>query len=85
MSVTLKPGEIYNKSKIQWIRLPNTLGNRKVNVLETFIAKNCKCEKHPAKVFILDCEYMCVECTTVNQFMWMKRPDNLEQFKKDMT
>ena len=69
-----------------WIKLPPELSGasgRKVSIKETFIAKVCKCGKHPAKVLILDCDYMVVECLTIG-YMWMTKPSNIEGFKRLM-
>ena len=69
--------------KPQWIKLPQELGGTKSNIIDSFVAKVCKCGKHSANVMILDCNYMVVECTT-NGYMWMTKPSNIEQFKKTM-
>ena len=89
----LKPGQspVYRSEdgdilavgcKPQWIKLPKQLGGRRVNILDSFVARSCKCGKHPANVMILDCDYMIVECT--NGYMWMNKPNDIEQFKKTM-
>lgn len=67
-----------------WVKLPKQLGGRKVNVCEEFISKNCKCGNHPSRVLILDCDYMCIECSKNLGFMWFKKPADIEQFKRHM-
>ena len=44
-----------------WIDLPPELGGQRVNVLDVFMAKVCKCGLHPAKVLILEGQYLVVE------------------------
>lgn len=68
-----------------WVRLPKQLGGRKVNVVDEFIATSCKCGNHPSKILILDCDYMCVECSKNPGFMWMNKPTDIEKFKTTMT
>ena len=71
-------------SKPEWIKLPKTLGGTKVNITESFIAKACKCGgNHSAKVMLLDCEYMVVECPTKG-YTWMAKPKDIEAFKMIM-
>ncbi len=66
----------------EWMKLPKELGGRKVNVKEVFTAKVCKCGKHPAKIYILNCDFMVVECKS--GYMWMNAPLNVEEFKNQM-
>ena len=42
-----------------WVKLPKQLGGRKVNVLDEFISKTCKCGDHSSRILILDCDHMC--------------------------
>ena len=64
-----------------WIRLPKSLGGAKSNIIENFTLKKCKCGGHPAKVQVLEGKYMVIECLR-DGFMWMEKPDNMEEFKK---
>jgi hypothetical protein len=66
-----------------WIQLPPELGGQKVNVEEVFMAKVCQCGQHPAKVFILEGDYLVTECT-IKGWTWCKKPPNLEQFKRNL-
>lgn len=79
-----KNGKVLAVGRIepQWIKLPPELGGRKVEITETFIARICKCGKHPAKVLILKRDYIVVECT--NGYMWINKPDNIEEFKRQL-
>lgn len=65
-----------------WLKLPKELGGKRVNIQEIFTAKVCKCGKHPAKVFVLERDYIAVEC--INQYMWIRKPNDIEAFKKIM-
>lgn len=94
MQAEIKPNEPYVfKSKDgktlavnaepTWLKLPKELGGKKVQVEEIFTAKVCKCGKHPAKVFILESDYIAVEC--INQYMWIRRPNDIAAFKRIMS
>ncbi len=66
-----------------WINLPNELGGKRVNVQDIFVAKVCKCGQHPAKVFILEGNYLVVECP-INGWTWCQKPHNIEEFKRGL-
>lgn len=84
----LKSGEVplYNsgdEATPQWIRLPKELGGKRAKVIDNFVAKQCICNKHPARVYILDGEYAVVECLTKG-FAWIKKPDDISSFKRGL-
>jgi hypothetical protein len=66
--------------------LPPQLGGKKLNVLKIFYVKSCRCGTHSnAKVFILEDDYMVVECRKgEGGYIWMKKPPDLDSFKRAM-
>ena len=68
-------------TRTPWVKLPKELGGKKVNVIDEFIAKSCKCCNHQSRILILDCDYMCIECSLNLGFMWFKKPTDIESFK----
>ena len=58
----------------KWIQLPKQLGGHKKKVLEKKEIK-CICEKHNTRVYILEGEYSTMNCTTIQQWAWVKTVD----------
>jgi hypothetical protein len=66
------------------MRLPKQLGGKQSNITDSFVATVCKCGEHPARVYILEADYMVMGCTTVDQWAWMKKPSCVAAFKAMM-
>ena len=59
--------------------LPPELGGKESAIVDTLTVRRCKYGKHPARVTVLDAPYMVVEC--LDKFMWMQKPNDVEDFK----
>lgn len=68
--------------QFEWFEMPGT--SEKAKVIDQILAVNCLCNKHPAYVALLDNNSIVVICET-RGFIFLKKPDDWQLFKKHMT
>jgi hypothetical protein len=60
-------------------------GNEKLKVVDIFFANSCKCGTHGnTKIFVLEKEFIIVDCLKRKGFLWIKKPKDMEEFKKSL-